>query len=73
MFIGIRRVVFTSIVAAAIAVGSAHDSGQTTQQYVEYNSPEGVEYRSPGEGNHVRPPDAGFSLDRAWKDCQTVT
>jgi tetratricopeptide (TPR) repeat protein len=50
----IHRAALTSLIAAVITVGPALDAGQTGVQSVQYQSPEGVEYRSLPDTDAVR-------------------
>ena len=63
MFIDIRHVAFTSIIAAAIAVGPSLDAGQTSAQSLQYKSPEGVEYRSLPDTDAVKTARAAHEAD----------
>jgi tetratricopeptide (TPR) repeat protein len=59
----IRPVAFTCIIAAAIALGTALDAGQTGTQPVQYRSPEGVEYRSLPDTDAVKTARAALDAD----------
>src|SRR5262245_19445398 len=50
----LHRVAWSSVIAAAIAVGAALDAGPSGGQSVQYRSPEGVEYRSLPDTDAVR-------------------